>query len=219
MCQALGKKQKLLPISPIPSKEDIECFNSYLEELSNEKFIREENFLITKSNLLEIFEELKMKPSLDFEKLVLFGADSAFLVTDENMSLLEQFASSSRAKRESLRCEVAELREKLCVLWERLEEDPKYSSEFTEKYPGFSVPTCKALKIEINRCQNKVKDNIKIFVEKMRHEIRVLWEKCRFGPQERQEFINYTSDCFTEDLLALHELQLDKLKHHFNKNK
>lgn len=219
LCQALGQRQKLLPISPIPPEDEIENFKLYLEELSNEKFIREEKFLLIKTNLLEMIKELKIKPSLDFEKVVLFGDDSAFAVSDENMSLLENFFSSLKATYESLRCEVWELREKLCTLWLRLEESPQYTSEFTEKYPGFSVPTCNALKIEIRRCESRVKENIKIFVEKMRHEIRVLWENCRFGPQEKAEFIHYTSDCFTEDLLSLHELQIEKLKQHFNNNK
>lgn len=219
LCQVLGKKQKLLPISPIPPLEEIESFKLYLEELGDEKFIREEKFLLTKVSLLQMIEELNFKPSLDFEKLVLFGDESTFAITDENMCQLEKFFSSLKAQRESLHCEVGELREKLSALWAKLEENPQYTSNFTEIYSGFSVPTCNALKIEIDRCQANIKSNIKVFVEKMRNEIRVLWENCRFGPQEKAEFIYYTSDCFTEDLLSLHELQIKKLKQRFNNNK
>lgn len=35
---------------------------------------------------------------------------------------------------------------------------------------------------------------------------------------ERARFIHFQSDCYTEDLLSLHEMELDDLKSFYDKN-
>ncbi|GLV33432.1 uncharacterized protein CBL_20171 [Carabus blaptoides fortunei] len=45
------------------------------------------------------------------------------------------------------------------------------------------------------------------------------WNKCRYGDVKRQEFIHCNSNCYTEDLLTLHEIKVEKLRSHYEENK
>lgn len=74
------------------------------------------------------------------------------------------------------------------------------------------------LKAEIQRCEEKKRQNIRVFVEAIREELASWWSKCCYGKLQRQQFRAYFSDCYTEDLLELHELEIEKLKRYFNEN-
>ncbi|GLV38821.1 fascetto [Carabus blaptoides fortunei] len=156
---------------------------------------------------------------LDFEKKVINDDAVTFKVTEENMRMLDQFYVSLKAQLDETRAKIQELREKVSTLWERLEESPEHRSNFMDSHPGNSVQTLKALKEEVVRCEELKKANIKIFIDKMRHEMVYWWDKCRYNDVQRQAFINFNSNCYTEDLLTLHEMEVEKLRSHYEKNK
>lgn len=168
--------------------------------------------------IIDIMAELKINPSLDFEKNVIYNDVTEFKVTEENMRLLDEFYASLKAQLEDTKAKIQDLREKVSTLWERLEESPEKRSEFLELHPGNSVQTLKALKEEVVRCEELKKANIKIFIDKMRHELMYWWDKCRYNDVQRQEFIHFYSNCYTEDLLTFHEMEVEKLKYHYEKN-
>lgn len=58
----------------------------------------------------------------------------------------------------------------------------------------------------------------KRFVDHMRQQIVEYWEKTCKSETERSRFTNFTSDCYTEDLLSLHELELEELKNYYETN-
>lgn len=135
------------------------------------------------------------------------------------MELLDEFYQSLIKQREEIISKIKELRETVTNLWELLEESPEVRSDFLNAHPGNSVDTLKALKQEIARCQEKKKANIKLFVQKLRQDLEAWWNKCRISPEQRTTFIYFNSDCYTEDLLTLHELEIDRLKKHYEDNR
>lgn len=219
LCNVLGKTCRHLPHSPLPTSESIRQFRTYLDELSDLKFRNEETFLKIKSSIIDIVKELNIIPSLDFERKVVFGNDSEFQVTEENMKMLEELYKSLKNKLEITRAKISELRETLYGLWVMLEESQDVRSTFLAEHSDNSVDTLKALKAEINRCQEKKKENIQRFVDKLRNELVTWWDKCQFPAEQRSEFIYFESDCYTEDLLSLHELQIEKVKSFYDKHR
>lgn len=218
ICDALGKRPKELNTSPLPAKEQIQEFRNYLEELSDLKFQREEQFLKHKTRVVAIMDELQIKPSLDFERRIVQQDDSSFKVTDENMKQLHNLHKSLENQLIETKLKIADLRESITSLWERLEESPQVRSAFLEAHPGNSINTLMALKAELCKLEEKKKANIKLFVDKLREDLVVWWSKCCCSPEEQHEFMHFTSDCYTEDLLTLHEMQLEKLKSHYEQN-
>ena len=59
----------------------------------------------------------------------------------------------------------------------------------------------------------------KNFIESIRNELEILWDNCSYGEKQRNTFITFYSDMFTEDVLAEHENELSVLKQHYNNNK
>lgn len=71
---------------------------------------------------------------------------------------------------------------------------------------------------ELNRCQMEKRRHIKRFVDHIRQQIILFWDKTCKSETERNRFNNFTSDCYTEDLLKLHEIELDELKSFYESN-
>lgn len=74
------------------------------------------------------------------------------------------------------------------------------------------------LKDEIKRCEELKRQNIKRFVEEIQKELKYWWDKCLVGEEERLQFRPHSSECFTEDLLELHELEVQKFRSYYEQN-
>uniref|UniRef100_A0A182XPX0 Uncharacterized protein n=1 Tax=Anopheles quadriannulatus TaxID=34691 RepID=A0A182XPX0_ANOQN len=59
---------------------------------------------------------------------------------------------------------------------------------------------------------------MKSFVERTRHDIVEWWERCMKSEDERARFITFLLHDFNEDMLKLHELELDSLKQFYGEN-
>jgi hypothetical protein len=75
------------------------------------------------------------------------------------------------------------------------------------------------LKDEIQRCEELKRQNIKRFVEEIWEELKCWWDKCLVGEEERLHFQLHSSECFTEDLLELHDLEEQQLWSYYEQNK
>lgn len=71
---------------------------------------------------------------------------------------------------------------------------------------------------EITRCEKIKRLNVKRIIEKVRQQIEEYWELTMMSDKERARFSNFTNDCYTEDLLMLHEMELNDLKQFYNVN-
>lgn len=218
LCKALGKDSKDFITSRLPSAEEIQRMKADIDELSQMLFQREETYLQKKAIILEIMEDLEYKPTLHSERMIV-GEDNAFQVTDENMQALEKFYNFIIERKEETIAQILELRQTVTRLWELLEESPEVRSDFLNAHPGNSLRTLEALKREVARCQEKKEENIKGFVEKLRQELEHWWNKCRYSSLQKASFLYFDNDCYTEDLLTLHEIEIAKLKEHYEKNR
>jgi protein regulator of cytokinesis 1 len=110
------------------------------------------------------------------------------------------------------------LREKLTQLWNCLHEEYSHRVLFLAAHWGHSAETLKTLKDEIKRCEELKCWNIKHFVEEFQKELKYWWDKCLVGEEERLQFLPPWSEHFTEDLLEVHELEMQKLQAYYEQN-
>lgn len=75
------------------------------------------------------------------------------------------------------------------------------------------------LKQELSRCEGEKRRHIKVFVDRIRQEILAMWNQLLKSDEEREQFGAFTSECFNEDLLQLHELELESLKDTYEENR
>ncbi|KAI5646329.1 microtubule associated protein (MAP65/ASE1 family) domain-containing protein [Phthorimaea operculella] len=84
---------------------------------------------------------------------------------------------------------------------------------------GCHPDTEQALKEEIRRCDQIKKQKIQVFVANVRTKIKLMWDNVMYSQRQREEFVHYFQDIFTEDTLTLHEMYLDKITNIYNQHK
>ncbi|XP_028134557.1 protein regulator of cytokinesis 1-like [Diabrotica virgifera virgifera] len=219
LSKALGKAPLLLNDNHLPSPQEIIEFQKHVEELEQEKFDRLEKYTTLKEELLDMVKELEYQPSTNFENEVINGSERNFMVTEENIEKLETFYGDMKKALKDTKEEVCQLWNNIEHLWTLLDIDFMEREEIRKKYTGYSLSTLESLRLEWQKYELLKKANIKVFVEKLRQELQLLWERCHCSESVKKEFLFFNSETYTEDLLELHEVQLKKWQIYAEENK
>ncbi|CAH0726950.1 unnamed protein product, partial [Brenthis ino] len=204
---------------PLPSENELDKLKEHLEVLQTERDKRVELFLNTQVEIKDIMDKLQIKPQNKFEHMAVTSLSVDFKVTDLNMDRLAKLRQDLQERYEQINNRVLELRERLSKLWDCLEEDHIYRENFLQAHPGCHPTTEAAIKEEIKRCDQIKRQKIAVFVANVRTKIKLMWDSIMYSTQQREEFMHYYQDVFTEDTLTLHELYLDKITKFYNDNK
>ncbi|KAL1508947.1 hypothetical protein ABEB36_003761 [Hypothenemus hampei] len=217
-CKRLKIEPKVvLSYPPLPSREQLEELHANIEELEAMKFEREELYIEKKHFIEELVNEIKYKPNNEFEKMVLTSHD--FVFSSENMEQLDLFVKDLEAIKKSTKEEIDRLRLRIEDLWKLLEVDLRDQDEFRSHYTGISLDTLQALRAEDKRCNEIKKANIKVFVDKLRDELAAIWTMCHCSEEEKNNFEYFDCDYYSEDLLEIFEVELQKWKNYYEENK
>lgn len=197
-----------------------------------------EKFCTIKTEILQLVAEIGVKPFLDIEKAVVERDDAEFLVTDSNMELLENFHESLKKQLTNYKEEIDVVSKKIEQLWNILETDIQERDAFRNKCVGNLIDKLNILKKELKKCEVLKRENIQVcfclfvcflyrfncfflqtFIEKLRKEMTELWDKVQYTQQQRDEFQFFNTSIYTEDLLEIHERELQKLKNLYTENR
>ena len=113
-------------------------------------------------------------------------------------------------------------------LWRRLGVPDEDADEFIEAHRGSTEETLRAYEEELARMIEVRRERMGAFIESARDEIRGLWDDLFCGEEEREYFVamydgtlcvgfqsatsDSTADEHSEDLLAVHEAEIARLK-------
>ncbi|KAL0828899.1 hypothetical protein ABMA28_003802 [Loxostege sticticalis] len=219
LAEKLGVTIQELQEIPLPSEEELDRLKDHLEVLQAERDKRAEIFLNTQVEIKDIMDKLQIKPQNKFEHIVVTSLSVDFKVTDLNMDRLAKLHQELQERFEQTNNRVLELRERLSKLWDCLDEDMIYRDNFLHAHPGCHPQTEAAIKEEIKRCDQIKRQKIQVFVANVRTKIKLMWDSVLYSQAQREEFVHYYQDIFTEDTLTLHELYLDKITKFYNENK
>lgn len=218
ICEKLGAKKLNIFTNVLPTEQELESFKSYLHQQENEKIRLENIFVDLRYSILELMGDLDISLCSSFEQLVCDNPEE-FVFSTNNMGKLKEFKDKLMEQMEETKCRVEKMREDLMALWKYLDEPSDVCQSFLDKHFGYSTGTINALSTEINRCKEKRKENIFRYVTQVRHELMNLWDLCRYCDVERNAFAPFYSNTFTEDLLILHELEVERLRKFYNENR
>ncbi|XP_055705777.1 protein regulator of cytokinesis 1-like [Phlebotomus papatasi] len=215
LCDDLGEECRELVDDPLPTAEDLEDFKRYLDKL---KGVREERT----TEVIQLRRDIKLS-LMTLEISLITEADKALVnsmtlpIKTEHLQKLRDMKEEFSSRCRNLATSIDSTRKKLVILWDYLE----VGEDVRQRYAGYSEicqTTLDKLQEELMRREKEKKQNIKKVVDKIREEIAFWWNKTLKSDLEMSRFSNFTSELYTEDLLTLHEMELEQLKFFYHSN-
>ncbi|XP_059191544.1 protein regulator of cytokinesis 1-like isoform X2 [Centropristis striata] len=196
----------------IPSLKQLETYRAYLNDLTQQKESRHDEFVSVKKEIAIVMDELERHPETSFEMDVMCEDEEAFCLSNDNIAALKLLLSQlQERKAENERCCSAH-RSKIQELWERLQIPQEERESFSEHMVKSKKRNIEALQAEVQRLEVLKMQSMKSVIEAIRAEIALFWQRCFYSQEQQQAFVPYHYDDFTEELLNLHEAEVKTLK-------
>ncbi|XP_046598556.1 protein regulator of cytokinesis 1 [Neodiprion lecontei] len=140
---------------------------------------------------------------------------AAVIPTETDLTSFRLYLAGIEAEKQ----EAEKKRNQLKVLWNYLDVPAKQRDEFLDRNKRYTASTRKAIEDEIKRCEQQKSEIIASNVSDLRSQIEVLWKLCHFEEEDREAFKPFHDQTFTEDLLMLHEEELQRLHKYYETNR
>lgn len=190
-------------------------FAEHLEALRDLKFKRYEEIMNIREDIKEVITKLELKVLGDFENNLVYYDN--LKPTRVNIQKLKDLSELFMSQFQEMKFQMEDMRKRLAQLWRYLDVPESHQQKFN-KYNEFTQTNYDKLHFEVERCEQIKKENIKVFIERVRNEIEEFWEKCLKSEAERLRFRTFTANTFNEDVLELHEDELRSLKLFYENN-
>ncbi|XP_077991919.1 protein regulator of cytokinesis 1-like isoform X2 [Glandiceps talaboti] len=219
LCDVLCTTPYYVPTGSVPSQEQLETLQEHIDTLKAEKDSRYNIFTKTKHNIVGILEDLEQCPNTSFERDIVCEEEDSFLLSNENMEALRALYSELQDKQKEVATVADGLRDRVQTLWDRLLIEQAERDMFLAEHHGYKPKVINALQEEVARLEELKKQNIKRVIEGIRTELVTWWDKCFFSRQQRYEFTAAYDENYTEEILELHDKEVQKLKSIYENNK
>ncbi|XP_077566341.1 protein regulator of cytokinesis 1-like [Stigmatopora nigra] len=203
----------------VPSLEQLEEYRSHVLELTKEKECRHLEFMSLKQQIIACMNDLERSAQTSFEKDVMCEDNEASCLSTGNIDMLKKFLAQLQARKAKNEQLCVELRSQLRQLWDRLKIALEERDNFSQHMTASKKCNIEALQAEVERLRLLRLQSIQSVMEAVRAEIVVYWDLCFFSQEQRQAFLHYRDDNLTEELLNLHEAEMERLKAYFEEHK
>uniref|UniRef100_A0A8C4HS48 Protein regulator of cytokinesis 1 n=1 Tax=Dicentrarchus labrax TaxID=13489 RepID=A0A8C4HS48_DICLA len=203
----------------VPSPEQLENFHQHIVNQNAEKARRYAEFTDLKKQIILYMQELDHIPETSFEKDVVCEDEDSFCLSRDNITSLKLLVCQLEERKAENEATCEAHREKIQQLWDRLQVPQEEREAFNEHMVSSRRRNLEALQAEVQRLEELKLLNIRNVTDAIRSEIAVLWEKCFLSTDQRQAFAPYFSEDFTEELLTLHDAEIQRLKQHYEDHK
>ncbi|KAK9511266.1 hypothetical protein O3M35_005853 [Rhynocoris fuscipes] len=218
LCNILGEMP--FPTVPsTPSEQQLSTLQRNLENLETEKLNRIQTLKNLKESIVCLIKEIEFEDSLPFHNDIINSTEETFNLNTEYIERVKKFEAELKTEKQTAIKNIEYLKEKLNKLWYRIKMDDNYRSTFLMKINGVGKSYQNLLKSELERCEVIKRANIEPVIKSVRLEIQEMWDKLTYTQEQRMSFIAYISDSFSDELLTLHELELQKLQAYYEENR
>lgn len=205
----IEEEPRPLLADPLPSEVEMQEFRDYIDQLKEERYNRYDKILQLREQIKDCLARLEIKVLSERDNNLVHSAD--LKPTCHNIDKLDQFLASIVTQYDRMKDQIEDMSRRLSQLWKYLDIPESYQQKFA-KYTEVNQTTYDKLLAEVQRCEAIKKENIRVFIERVRAEIEVYWDKCLKSDAERMRFPSYVMNTFNEDVLELHEDELRDLK-------
>ncbi|XP_034540986.1 protein regulator of cytokinesis 1-like isoform X2 [Notolabrus celidotus] len=199
----------------IPSLTQLESYHAYLNDLTKEKENRHDEFVSVKREIGTCMEDLERQPETSFEMDVMCEDEEAFCLSNDNIAALKLLLSQLQEQKAENELRCSTFRTKIQELWERLNIPQEERDALSEHMVQSKKRNIEALRVEVQRLDVLKMQSMKSVIESIRAEIALFWERCFYSQEKQHAFVSYHSDDFTEELLDLHEAEVQILKKYY----
>lgn len=212
LCSDLCVTPYYIPSGSIPSHKQLEELKEHIRVQSEEKKKRLEVFSSLRAEIRRCLDEIGRQPENSLERDAICEDDEAFFLTPQNIKALKVLKEQLEIKKEELLSTLNKLKEKVGDLWKLLQISQE-EQEVCQKFTGNPIyDEIKVWENELGRLEEIKIVNLKQVILKIRHELKIYWDKCFYSEEQRKAFEPYYSDDFTEDLLSQHDNEIVRLK-------
>ncbi|XP_054168403.1 protein regulator of cytokinesis 1-like [Oppia nitens] len=210
------KAKEFRTATNIPSDEELMQLQSYVSDLTKERSKRFNKYQSLKKIIEQLFVELEREVVFDFEKHLLFNDSENFILSDDHMKRLQSLHSELETCYQQNNDKRKQMEKRLQVLWDKLEVDSIYRNDFFRNKMGCKPSILSLLQQEVDKYEELKRQNLELFVQKVRNDLLEWYEKCFLSDEQKDKFQSFI-DCneYTEELLELHENELQKLQNYF----
>ncbi|XP_033241793.1 protein regulator of cytokinesis 1-like [Drosophila pseudoobscura] len=217
LCEELGALPRPLVADKLPLPEEIDGFRDHLDNLPYQRTLRQKELHQLRQAIKQDMKMLELMPQTDEQDLL--NDMNHNDLAPETLDRLRQMRNTYAEQVQELRSKINDMRGKIYVLWDRLQETDGSAMQRVRDCTDYSQRTFEILHLELQRCQALRSQNLKTFIEQLRVEISEFWDLTLKSPLERKRFASFYINDYNEDLLELHELVLDDLKSFYKCNK
>lgn len=204
----------------VPTEKQLKELEANVQYLQKEQVKRLNTFKELRHSIQTLWKELETVPStLIGKEMAKEDAETTFKLSSQNIEALTDLNQELESQQKRNISEAADLREKIKSLWIKLEVDEAERQAFLTKNVGHKPSIITKLKSEVERLQALKLQHMQKFIDGLRKELSDLWDKCFFGPAQREEFTPAFDENYTEELLSIHEHQVEVMKNYYEENK
>ncbi|KAF6020195.1 PRC1 [Bugula neritina] len=218
LCDIMHATPFYIQSGSVPTQEDLDKLRKHIDELAAEKIKRYETFLAQKEAIERILEDIGEEITTEFEQDVLLEDPQCFILSSSNMAKLNSLTQEFKAKQAARIKEMDGLKEKIESLWNRLDVIMEERRQFLEQIWDHSPASVATLKEELEKCEALKFEHLQDFTVKVREELTQWWDKCHYSQKQRSSFTAFTSEDYSEELLAQHEAALEEVKQYYTEN-
>ena len=146
---------------------------------------------------------------------------------------MQDLLNGLKQKLEQNQQKASNLRATIETLWERLSIDEEVRELFLMENRGAVPSTIQVvcyfrachffhndlfnfvysqLERELSRLEELKRQNIERFIVAVREDLNGWWDRCYVSENERRDFVPFYAEAYTEELLELHEMEVEKYK-------
>ncbi|XP_064153439.1 protein regulator of cytokinesis 1-like isoform X2 [Anguilla rostrata] len=218
LCEELSATPFYLPPGSLPTRAQLQELRLHIHTLGQEKRSRVLVFSGLREDIRGVMAEMGHEPETSLEKEAVCDDTDTFLLTHDNIKALQLLLCQLEMKRKSLTALRDELRGKALCLWARLESPEQEQRAFRDALPRTLSEEITQWQTEVDRLALLQKAKMEEVIDKIRQELVALWDRCMFGPKQREPFnTHFCSSDFTEELLSRHDKELLKVKAFYEK--
>uniref|UniRef100_A0A8C2B5B0 Protein regulator of cytokinesis 1b n=1 Tax=Cyprinus carpio TaxID=7962 RepID=A0A8C2B5B0_CYPCA len=219
LCDLLCFQPFSISADSVPSLEQLEKFRQHISSLTAEKERRHNEFVTLKKQIILCMDDLDQLPETSFEKDVVCEDEESFCLSKENIDSLKVLLHQLECRKAENERVCGSYREKIHELWERLQIPQEERDAICEHMTLSKKRNMQALQAEVGRLEELKLKNIQNVTEAIRNEIAVFWDKCFYSSDQRQAFVPFYDDDFSEELLSVHDAEIVRLKQYYEDHK
>lgn len=218
-CLILGiKTPQFKSKTDIPTEEELKSLAATVLEMEKEEARRKAKYMKLRSDIEKLMDELEYKPENGFEETVSSDKPNyseSYLLQMSNLYDKLQLKHAKNLEKFQM------LSEKLMSLYERMDTPQEERDLFLSSHKICSPTSMLEMEVEIEHYEKLKKQNIGKFVEKIKDELIIEYERCFLSQQEQDNFFSLftISGEYSEELLELCERELDRIKRYYQENK